>query len=156
MAYETTLNGNGHHPVQDLRMHLRGMARDVGQMAELQAKLFMADLAQARAGLVRAACCWLAAMVLSLALLPVLVAGVGMYLAEVTRLTVAGGLLVAASGAAVIVVGLAVGGWVQLRRQQTAWEESKAELRDNLQALREAFSTYTREPAAAERGERFS
>ena len=131
-------------------MHLRGMARDVGQMAELQAKLFIADLEQARAGLVCAVCCWLAALVLSLALLPVLVAGVGMFLADVTRLTVAGGLLVSAAGAAAIVVGLAVGGWVQLQRQRMAWEESKAELRDNLCALRQAFSTYTREPAAAD------
>ena len=136
MAYEATLNENGHHSVHDLKMHLRGMARDVGQMAELQAKLFFADLEQAHAGLVLAACCWLAALVLSLALLPVLVAGVGIFLSDVTRLTVAGGLLVAAAGAAAIVVGLAVGGWVQLRRQRVAWEESKAELRNNLHALR--------------------
>jgi hypothetical protein len=71
------------------------------------------------------------------------------FLAEATDLSVAGGLLVAAAGAALIVFGLAVVGWIQLKRQKTAWQESKDELRQNLRALREAFTTYTREPTYA-------
>jgi hypothetical protein len=139
MAHEATVNGSD-RPVHDLKEHLGGMARDVGRIAELQARLVAADLRQARGALLCTLGCWLTALALVIAILPVAIAGIGLWLADVTRLSVAGGLASAAGAVAVVAVGLAVVGWVQLRKQFALLQESKQELYENVEALRQAFA----------------
>jgi hypothetical protein len=45
-----------------------------------------------------------------------------------------------AASVAGLAVTLAVVGWLQFRKQLAVWERSRKELRDNIQALRQAFS----------------
>jgi hypothetical protein len=144
MDQQTTLNGaagNGAaRPAHDLKAHVAGITRDVGRMAELQARLLLADLRQARARIMAAVICWVATAALALAALPVAVAGLGLWLADSTALSTAGGLLCAAAVAAALMMGLALAGHVQFRRQRDAWQRSSRELVANLHALRAAFA----------------
>ena len=90
MDHQTALNGSD-RPSHDLNEHLGAMAHDVGRLAELQARLVVADLRQSRAALLCTSGCWLTASMLFVATLPIALAGLGLWLADVTELTVAGG-----------------------------------------------------------------
>ncbi|MEX0677415.1 MAG: phage holin family protein [Pirellulales bacterium] len=139
MDHQTTLNGSD-RPARDLTEHLGGMARDVGRIAELQARLVAADLRQSRLALLCTAGCWVTAGLLWVAMLPIALTALGLWLADVTQLSLAGGLVCVAGGVAVLAVTMVVAGWVQFRKQFATWERSRKELRDNIQALQQAFS----------------
>jgi hypothetical protein len=137
MDYQTTLDDSG----PDLRAHLAGMARNVTRIVELQARLMMADLRGARRAMITAAVCGSAALAVSSAALPVAIAGLGLLAAEMTPLSVAGGLLTAALVALIVAASLGAYGLRQLSRQRAAWESSKRELQTNLVALRHALTS---------------
>src|SRR5262245_22522142 len=127
---------------QALVHDVAGVARDVTTMAELQMRLFAMDFRAMRAALVRGAAAWTAGLVLLLGLLPVAIAGCGLLLSDFTRLSAAGGLLVAALAAAVLVAGLAEVGRRQFRAQQRAFDNSRRELAENLSAIKHMLSDY--------------
>jgi hypothetical protein len=126
--------------MHDLKEHLSGMARDLGRIAELQLRLAAADWRQSRGALLRAAACWLTAWLLSAAVLPVALAALGLWLADATALSAAGGLACVAGAVAAIASALVLVGWLQLRKQFIEWQRSKQELHDNIEALRRAFT----------------
>jgi hypothetical protein len=136
MDYQTTLD----EPEPDLRAHLGGMVRHAIHIVDLQVRLMMADLRTARRAVITAAICGGAAMAVSTAALPVAIAGFGLLASEMTSLSVAGGLLVAALVSLIIAGILAAYAVSQLSRQKAAWESSKRELETNLAALRQALT----------------
>ena len=140
MDYETTLDDPG----PDLRGHLGSMVRHAIHIVDLQVRLMLADLRTARRHVVTAALCGGAAVAVSTAALPVAIAGCGLLATEMTTLSVAGGLLVAALVAMVIAGVLAACAVSQLSRQKAAWESSKRELETNLAALRQALTRVPR------------
>ncbi len=140
MDQQTALNGSD-RPARDLKEHLSGMFRDASRLADLQVRLLVAELRQSRAALLCAVGCWLTACLMLLAMLPIAFAGLGLWLADVTQLTVAGGLATVAAAVSVLAGSLGVVGWWQFCKQVAAWERTRRELRDNIQALRHAFSS---------------
>jgi hypothetical protein len=141
MDQQTTLNGTG-RTARDLKHRLGGMARDIGHITELQAQLMIADWRRTRTLLVCTLGCWLTAAVLLLAALPVALVGLGIWLADATRLSVAGGLACTAGGAAVMTAALVATGWLQLRRQLAGWDRTRRELRANRAALHKVLSNF--------------
>jgi hypothetical protein len=144
MDRKATVNGSdrGSSPAQALAHDVAGIAHDVAAIADLQMRLFTLDLRSMRAGLARGASAWMAAYVVLLTALPVGLAGCGLWVAEVTNLTPAGGLVVAAVVALALVAGLAAFGRQQFKAQQTAFENSRKELAENLAAVKQVISDY--------------
>jgi hypothetical protein len=141
MDHQTSLNGST-GSARDLKAHLGDMVRDVARIAELQVQLLSAQLHQSRERIVRGAICWAAALVLFAALLPPAIAGCGLWLADATELTPAGGILCAVGSVAIVVAVLARVGWTHFQGQLAMWEDSQRELRENLAALRDVFSRH--------------
>jgi signal transduction histidine kinase len=139
MDHKATLNGS---PAQALARDVAGMARDVAGIVELQARLFALDLQVTRAALKRGASAYGAAAIVLFTALPVGWAAFGLWLADVTALTVAGGLLASACSAIALVVCLAVFGTRQFRAQQAAFENSRKELSENLAAIKQVLTDY--------------
>jgi hypothetical protein len=139
MDQQTTLNDSA-SPARDLKEHVAGMTRDVGHIAELQSRLLLAEWKQARGKLICAVGCWAIAIVIVAAAMPVVIGGLGWWLAEVTELSVAGGLLSAAGIAVLLALVIAAFGYWQYRRQSVVWEQAKCELAESARAVRSAFS----------------
>ena len=74
------------------------------------------------------------------AAMPVVIGGLGWWLAEVTELSVAGGLLSAAGIAVLLALAIGAFGYWQFRRQSIVWEQAKCELVESARAVRSAFS----------------
>jgi hypothetical protein len=144
MDHKTTLNGFG---TRDASAHalvenMAGIAHDVITIAELQVQLFAVDLRALRKGIVRGLAIWVIASALLLAALPTALIGTGLWLADAAHLSTAAGLLWAAFGVVLLVIGLFLAGWWQLDRQQVGLQRSKKELRANLAAMRQVLSSY--------------
>ena len=138
MDYQATLNG-AQRPGRDLRTHLSGLIRDVGRIADLQARLVAAELRQSRSALLCSAGCWATAGLLLVAMLPIALAALGLWLADSTELTAAGGLACVAAAATAMAIALAYVAVVQFRKQREAWERSRIELLESVRALQQMF-----------------
>ena len=129
-------------PAHALAQDVGGIARDLGTIAELQMRLFGADLKAMRAALARGVVSFVAALVLLLTALPIAMAGGGLWLSDVYGWTPATGLLLVAVAAIVAVAGLVAFGAYQLRSQRHAFENSRRELSENLCAVRQLMKDY--------------
>ncbi len=147
MDQQTTLS-DAESPAHDLKEHIAGMTRDVGQIADLQSQLLLAEWREARGRLVCALGCWLTAAVVVVAALPVGVAAGGLWLADVTELSMAGGLLCAAAGTVALAMVLVLAGWLQFRRQSAVWQQARREIVESARAVRAAFSNALTTPKA--------
>lgn len=138
MGYQTTLNGT-QRAGRDFRAHFSGLARDVGRIAELQARLVAAEMRQSRSALLCSAGCWATAGLLLVAMLPIALAALGLWLADSTVLTVAGGLACVAAAATAMAIALGYVALAQFRKQREAWERSRIELLESVRALQQMF-----------------
>jgi sulfite exporter TauE/SafE len=76
------------------------------------------------------------------AVLPAALIGTGFWLADVAGVSTAAGLLWVAFGAMLLVTGLFLAGWRQLKRQRVGLQRTGKELRANLAAMRQVLSSY--------------
>lgn len=137
MDHQATLDGR--QPPK-LARDAAEVARDVAALADLQARLLADDLRNIRKGLTTGLVLQLGAMSLIVAALPVAVAGVGLLLAEIDGVSLAGGLLLAALLAAVAAIALALGGWRLLKQQGRGLARSREELAQNVRLLKSVLA----------------
>jgi hypothetical protein len=144
MDDQTTLNGS---PRRERSRHamaqnLAGIAHDLLTISDLQMRLFADDLRALRNRVLRALAIWLIAYGLLVAALPTALIGGGFWLADMTHLSSAAGLLVISFGALLLVAGLFVVGWWQITRQRSELQRSRNELHNNWVAIRQLLSSY--------------
>jgi hypothetical protein len=137
-------------PAYALAQDVGGIARDLATIAELQMRLFTADLKAVRKALLQGTIAFLAALIVLLTTLPIALAGLGLWLAEANGWTPAAGLLVVALVAVIVVAALVAFGAWQLRSQRRAFENSRRELSENLIAVRQLMKDYAGRTAADE------
>jgi uncharacterized membrane protein YbhN (UPF0104 family) len=124
--------------------NLAHVAHDVMTLAGLQFRLFVTDMKELRKGVVVAMTTCIVAIVLALATLPTALIGAGLALSYATELPAFAGMLIV-SLIAFILAALLVGlGIYQLKRKEGALERSRAELRRNLAAMRQALASYAK------------
>jgi hypothetical protein len=144
MVHQATVNGASHKAGgPSLARNAAGMAHDLLTMGELQMQLFLADLQSfARRGAwVLAA--WLFGAALGAAALPILLAGLGLWLADMLNQSPAAGLLWVALASAILTATLIAAGYYQFRRQLGGFERSRRELHENLAVLKRLLSNYS-------------
>jgi hypothetical protein len=127
---------------QALTHSLASIAQDMVMIAELQVRLLAEDLRALRQGALRGLVMWVIACGLLVAVLPTALIGTGLWLADVAHVSTAAGLLWVAFGAVLLVIGLFLAGWRQIRRQRVGLQRSKKELRASLDAMRQALLSY--------------
>lgn len=132
-------------PATALAHNVGDFARDLVNLAELQAQLLAVDLKQsarqaaARVGLVAVG------LALVLACLPVLLMALAYALIEVASWSHGLSFLVAGVVGLLMGGALALGGLAWLRRTQPSWERSRRELGDNLRWLKQSLSATGRQ-----------
>ncbi len=144
MDSETTDPPMEEPPGQDLARHAAGIAYDMARMVELQAQLLAADARSLRNGMVRGAIAWFLAAAIGAATVPVLLAGLGLWLAQAADLSPATGLIGVAVLGAVLASGIAVWGWTIFQQQSAEAERSRRELAANFAALKQVLAAYAR------------
>ncbi len=112
------------------------VARDVLDLCELQMQLLAVDSQAAKRELVRAIVCAFVAAVLVGTALTLLLAGVGVVLAEMTQLSVGGGLLVAGGVTMAIIAILLMVAWAAVKAASASMKETKSEFAENLRWLK--------------------
>jgi len=148
MDDKTTLDDSSPTSVtRDLSERLGAVAKDVARIAELQSQLFAADLREAGSGAARAGLTAVIGYLLLASALPLLFAGLGLWLATLADISVAAGLLWV--GLIVLLFALAAFGftWLQIRVPSGRFERSRRELIENLHALGRVLS---RQPGASQ------
>jgi uncharacterized membrane protein YqjE len=128
--------------VQALTHSLASIAQDMVMIAELQVRLLAVDLRALRQGALRGLMTWMIACGLLVAVLPTALVGTGLWLADVAHVSPAAGLLWVAFGAVLLIIGLFLAGWRQLKRQRVGLQRSRKELRASLAAMRQVLSSY--------------
>jgi len=144
MDHQATLNDRSRRDSSDqtITHSLASIAQDMVMIAELQVQLLAVDLRTLRQGVLRGLVTWVIACGLLVAVLPTALIGTGLWLADVAQMSIAAGLLWVAFGAVLLVVGLFLAGWRQLKRQRVGLQRSKKELRASLAAMRQVLSSY--------------
>ncbi len=127
---------------QSLTHSVASIAQDMVTIAELQMRLLVVDLRALRQGALRGLVTWLIACALLVAVLPTALIGTGLWLADAAHVSTAAGLLWVAFGAVLLVIGLFLAGWRQLKRQRVGLQRSRKEIRANLAAMRQMLSSY--------------
>ena len=127
---------------QTLTHSVASIAQDLVKIAELQVQLLAVDLRALRQGALRGLVTWMIACGLLVAVLPTALIGTGLWLADVAHVSTAAGLLWVAVGAMLLVFGLFLAGWRQLKRQRVGLQRSRKELRASLTAMRQVLSSY--------------
>jgi putative superfamily III holin-X len=113
---------------------------DLVTIAELQLRLFEADLRRLWRGAMWALIAWAVAGGLFIAVVPVALAGAGLLLADSLGQSPAAGLLWVALAACGLIAILVFAGWRQLRMQAGCLQRSRQELHENLKLLKNAAS----------------
>ena len=148
MDAETQMNGNRFRdaPAEALARNRADIARDLLEIADLQAQLFAADMRELARKVAWTSAAWLVAALLLGAVLPVALAGIGLAVAAWWELSPAAGLLLAAPGGLVIVAGLLIAGWIMMRSQMGVLERSRRELRENLALVKRMLASHSSRP----------
>ena len=146
MAGQATVNGRGDQKAGTaLRTNLGDFAHDVLTLAELQGRLLVVDLNDARARAVRPLALGLIGLVLLLATFPVALLGLA-WLLSLTGLPLWACLLIAA-GAGLMCSGLL--GWLAWRTLRTTFavfDRSREEFTQNLSWIKSVLRSGSRRP----------
>lgn len=143
MDHQTAVNGAARDvPARALARGAAGIAHDLVGIAELQAELLGADVREVARAAARGIGFWLVAAALFAAMLPVAIAGLGLWLANEFEWSPAVGLLVAALGATVLAAAAGIAGRAQFRSQAATLERSQRELRENIKLLKRVLMDY--------------
>ena len=135
MAGQTKVNGRSQsddRPMEALRENVGGFAHDTITLAELQVRLFKADIGRATAGVMRASVLAVVALCLLLACFPVLLLAGGQALADATGMAPPLGWLLAGVAGAVVAAGTGWLAWRWTRSRFRELENSRQEFQRNL------------------------
>lgn len=141
MAHQTTVGSgadraNGESPRQAITRNMADLTHDVTLLAELQARLFAADLRHAtRHAAIPSAALALAA-VAALSCVPIVLMGLAWLIAELTVLPVYAGFLIIAAVVLVFSMIVAVVAWLRLRRSLDAFSRSQEEFNSNMRWIK--------------------
>ena len=124
----------------------KALARDVGEfahdvltLAELQARLFIADVQECGQRVLVPGLVLLCGVALGLACFPIALAALALLLVQVFETSYAAGFLVAAVGGAVLSALLCVVGWFHVRERLAVLQRSQQELVRNLGWLKKVL-----------------
>jgi hypothetical protein len=148
MDRQAPVNGSksGGSATEALARNAAGVTHDLVTIAELQMQLLLAELGRLARGTLWGLAFLLLATALLIALLPTLLAGLGLWLASVTLQTPAAGLLwVALTAGLLMAVSIALGCW-KLRAQLEGLQRSRKEFEANLALLKRILSNYSNRP----------
>lgn len=138
-ATVTISNGKAGAPATVIVRNLGDCARDVVELAELQARLLSLDLKQSVKRAVPPVILAVAALIFLLASFPVALAAVGYALVELADWSYTAAFFAAAGIGLLLAVAMALAAWVLVRRI-TGFERSRAELAANLVWLKDVLS----------------
>jgi hypothetical protein len=144
MDHQATLNDRPRRDAsaQALAHSLASIAQDLLMIAELQVQLLAVDMRALGQGALRGLVTCVVACGLLVAVLPTALIGIGLWLADVAHVSTAAGLLWVAFAAMLLVTGLFLAGWRQLKRQRVGLQRSRKELHASLAAMRQVLSSY--------------
>jgi hypothetical protein len=133
MAHQTQMNGNGRQAApRAVVENLGEFAHDVVTLAELQAKLFIADVQTFKSGVVFPTALMAGAGILALGCIPVLLMGVAWLLVDYQVLSRGWAFLVSTAAGLILAGIMGAIGWASFRRQLNILERSQVELERNI------------------------
>ena len=132
-------NGHSEQPATTMTKSVGGFAHDITTLAELQVKLFFADLKEALQHLTWPLVMMLVGAVLAFASLPVVLMGIAYTLIQRAGLAVDVAFLITAAGATFIAAATCLFGWSKMRRSFSSLERSRDELARNVSWIKSAL-----------------
>lgn len=127
-------------PSRVLGRSVSHLGSDIITLVELQTALFQVDLRDWSRGMVKAAVALVMALALVLASAPILFIALGYFLNEVTELSLAASMLLAAA-IGLITAGVCAGlGWWMLKRDESRFSRFKGELKQNISWLKHVLT----------------
>ena len=141
MDYQTTVRpnaarSNGEAPRQAITRNMADLAHDVTHLAELQTRLFAADLKDASLHATVPSAALMLAATASLSCVPIVLMGLAWLIAELTALPVYAGFLIVAGAVLVLSTIVAVIAWLRLRRSLEAFSRSQEEFNRNMRWIK--------------------
>jgi hypothetical protein len=112
------------------------LAHDVALLAELQARLFTADLRDAKRHAAIPSAALAAAAVVALSGIPIVLMGLAWLIAELAALPVYAGFLIVAGVVLVLTAIVALIAWQRLRRSLDAFSRSREEFNSNMRWIK--------------------
>jgi hypothetical protein len=141
-------NGPVKTPARAMTRNVSQLGSDVITLVELQTELLQVDLREWAQGFVKSVVAMVAALVLLLSSLPVLLISLGYFINQMSDLSLAASMLIAAGvGILVGAILAGVGVWL-LKREQGMLHRFRRELKHNVAWLKQVLSNPTGATAA--------
>jgi hypothetical protein len=159
MSYKTTLNGSmngsqssrGASPTRAVFGNAAGVVHDFTELLELQVKLFAADVSAVKRRIVLPIAALVLSICVTLAILPVLLVGVAELFIQHADLSRATAFFASAGCGALVASILALVGWWRIRAGLHELQNSREELRKNIEWIKKTLRHGGQERHAAQR-----
>lgn len=151
MAYQAQVNGKAkrQHPGAAFRENVSGLLHDVIELGELQTRLFLVDLNEAKRGSIVPILLGVGSFCLALASVPILLAGLAWALVEYAEWDLAAAFTVTAIVALVVAGCMAWSGWRLMSRALGKLSRSRDELATNVAWIKSALKQRDSLPSSA-------